>query len=80
MKWKRQEEPRVWSRDGGLVSRELLLVRPQQIGAPGKCMDGAEKEKRPKEEPWGPWMGEDREKEEDLETRVWQEGVWCGEH
>lgn len=34
-------------------------------------MDGDEKEKRSKKEPWGPWMGEDREKEEDLETRVW---------
>lgn len=33
-------------------------------------MDGDEKEKRSKEEPWGPWMGEDREKEEDLETRL----------
>lgn len=41
-------------------------------------MDGDEKEKRSKEEPWGPWMGEDREKEEDLETRVWPERsvVW----
>lgn len=47
MKWK---SPESGLRDVVLINRELVS-RPQQIGAPRKCVDVDEKEKGSEDEP-----------------------------